>query len=141
MCCFFFFSSRRRHTRCALVTGVQTCALPIYCVQAVPTRLATTFPSGCVMDGLQSRFPLDGSTVDAAFGQQCGRVGIDLRNKGAERGGSEAERRCRRSKAPAHAQDQIGRASCRERVCQDVSISVVGVTLKKQNYKETKEHY
>src|SRR3546814_1484387 len=32
MCSFgsFFFSSRRRHTRCALVTGVQTCALPIY---------------------------------------------------------------------------------------------------------------
>src|SRR3546814_20882619 len=32
--CFFFFlfSSRRRHTRCALVTGVQTCALPIYTV-------------------------------------------------------------------------------------------------------------
>src|SRR3546814_19084571 len=27
--CHFFFSSRRRHTRCALVTGVQTCALPI----------------------------------------------------------------------------------------------------------------
>src|SRR3546814_16394683 len=27
--CLFFFSSRRRHTRCALVTGVQTCALPI----------------------------------------------------------------------------------------------------------------
>src|SRR3546814_11349823 len=26
---FVFFSSRRRHTRCALVTGVQTCALPI----------------------------------------------------------------------------------------------------------------
>src|SRR3546814_4992247 len=31
----FFFSSRRRHTRCALVTGVQTCALPIY--SAEPT--------------------------------------------------------------------------------------------------------
>src|SRR3546814_4438652 len=29
LCCFFF-SSRRRHTRCALVTGVQTCALPIF---------------------------------------------------------------------------------------------------------------
>src|SRR3546814_11449125 len=26
----FFFSSRRRHTICALVTGVQTCALPIF---------------------------------------------------------------------------------------------------------------
>src|SRR3546814_6897549 len=30
MCFCFFFSSRRRHTICALVTGVQTCALPIY---------------------------------------------------------------------------------------------------------------
>src|SRR3546814_10814430 len=30
MCVVFFFSSRRRHTRCALVTGVQTCALPIW---------------------------------------------------------------------------------------------------------------
>src|SRR3546814_5257577 len=30
----FFFSSRRRHTRCALVTGVQTCALPIYPIRA-----------------------------------------------------------------------------------------------------------
>src|SRR3546814_2386216 len=29
MAIYFFFSSRRRHTRCALVTGVQTCALPI----------------------------------------------------------------------------------------------------------------
>src|SRR3546814_9242113 len=29
VCALFFFSSRRRHTRCALVTGVQTCALPI----------------------------------------------------------------------------------------------------------------
>src|SRR3546814_8493277 len=31
LCCvsIFFFSSRRRHTSCALVTGVQTCALPI----------------------------------------------------------------------------------------------------------------
>src|SRR3546814_3138983 len=29
MLLYFFFSSRRRHTRCALVTGVQTCALPI----------------------------------------------------------------------------------------------------------------
>src|SRR3546814_8748329 len=38
-CVFFFFSSRRRHTRCALVTGVQTCALPIFTeseVQAPP---------------------------------------------------------------------------------------------------------
>src|SRR3546814_9604094 len=31
-----FFSSRRRHTRCALVTGVQTCALPIWAVVYIP---------------------------------------------------------------------------------------------------------
>src|SRR3546814_6991016 len=31
---YVFFSSRRRHTRCALVTGVQTCALPIYVREA-----------------------------------------------------------------------------------------------------------
>src|SRR3546814_15587545 len=36
---FFFFSSRRRHTRCALVTGVQTCALPISAV--IPPYNAT----------------------------------------------------------------------------------------------------
>src|SRR3546814_5355784 len=54
----FFFSSRRRHTRCALVTGVQTCALPIYLVfeivqlqigrdqiQAVEVRLPDDLPN------------------------------------------------------------------------------------------------
>src|SRR3546814_2924715 len=40
---FFFFSSRRRHTRCALVTGVQTCALPIYLVWAERQFLAADF--------------------------------------------------------------------------------------------------
>src|SRR3546814_20474685 len=39
---FFFFSSRRRHTRCALVTGVQTCALPI-CHIDNPPKLSTLF--------------------------------------------------------------------------------------------------
>src|SRR3546814_7493264 len=36
-----FFSSRRRHTRCALVTGVQTCALPI-CRRVLATAAALT---------------------------------------------------------------------------------------------------
>src|SRR3546814_2138296 len=35
---FFFFSSRRRHTRCALVTGVQTCALPISASATLPCQ-------------------------------------------------------------------------------------------------------
>src|SRR3546814_12468054 len=49
----FFFSSRRRHTRCALVTGVQTCALPI---------LATVVESG------HSRFPVHGEDKDEILG-------------------------------------------------------------------------
>src|SRR3546814_7393453 len=62
----FFFSSRRRHTRCALVTGVQTCALPIWLV--IPgesrgpcdagarhldpgfRRGSLTFPEGIIVD-------------------------------------------------------------------------------------------
>src|SRR3546814_19530360 len=40
----FFFSSRRRHTRCALVTGVQTCALPISTTLAL-TRDRAPHPS------------------------------------------------------------------------------------------------
>src|SRR3546814_10585518 len=39
---FFFFSSRRRHTRCALVTGVQTCALPISSCYSGKSRLHTS---------------------------------------------------------------------------------------------------
>src|SRR3546814_5319188 len=35
LCCMFFVSSRRRHTSCALVTGVQTCALPICSVASL----------------------------------------------------------------------------------------------------------
>src|SRR3546814_2630186 len=51
----FFFSSRRRHTRCSLVTGVQTCALPIFSLNShcvlddeLPARLeqACTLAAG-----------------------------------------------------------------------------------------------
>src|SRR3546814_11549685 len=41
----FFFSSRRRHTRCALVTGVQTCALPIWSLSARSRSPATGLQS------------------------------------------------------------------------------------------------
>src|SRR3546814_14951217 len=45
----FFFSSRRRHTSCALVTGVQTCALPIsLCREGLrrsPSTSSTRLPS------------------------------------------------------------------------------------------------
>src|SRR3546814_7291529 len=50
---FFFVSSRRRHTRCALVTGVQTCALPISrpsVIRSAPTssnRPTINLPGAC----------------------------------------------------------------------------------------------
>src|SRR3546814_7469101 len=42
----FVFSSRRRHTRCALVTGVQTCALPIFFLVLVVGMAQITPPVG-----------------------------------------------------------------------------------------------
>src|SRR3546814_8805710 len=45
-CLVFFFSSRRRHTRCALVTGVQTCALPISWVGMDGEWAAGSVPEG-----------------------------------------------------------------------------------------------
>src|SRR3546814_9481948 len=45
---FFFFSSRIRHTRCALVTGVQTCALP-----SLPRAMADRFKADHDVDVLQ----------------------------------------------------------------------------------------
>src|SRR3546814_4169981 len=69
-CLFFFFSSRRRHTRCALVTGVQTCALPI-CRRGLPGA-ARLDPIG-ERPGVQSRRrprqrgePADGHARDRA---------------------------------------------------------------------------
>src|SRR3546814_1516669 len=75
-----FFSSRRRHTMCALVTGVQTCALPISS-DAGPDRKGR-------------------ADADIVFRQGV----LDSRRelRGAGRRG------------------EIGRASCRERVCQYV---------------------
>src|SRR3546814_15345778 len=60
----FFFSSRRRHTRCALVTGVQTCALPIY-------RRVRRIPQGQgASRGVAAQYAID-------FLQQTFRGGID----------------------------------------------------------------
>src|SRR3546814_5018985 len=46
--CVFFFSSRRRHTSCALVTGVQTCALPILWLINLPTGLLLVLLGGFI---------------------------------------------------------------------------------------------
>src|SRR3546814_72456 len=80
----FFFSSRRRHTSCALVTGVQTCALPIcvyvrFVVAALTTEQKLTraqakrLPRGAVMDQVikqaaTSRTKSQASDLDDAEG-------------------------------------------------------------------------
>src|SRR3546814_16897650 len=54
----FFFSSRRRHTSCALVTGVQTCALPIWQKPEKPERKKATRRSPfCVSTALNRLSP------------------------------------------------------------------------------------
>src|SRR3546814_5726385 len=66
----FFFSSRRRHTRCALVTGVQTCALPIS-TGCGKTLLAQT---------LAKTFDVPFTMADATTLTEAGYVGEDVEN-------------------------------------------------------------
>src|SRR3546814_4475922 len=48
--CVFFFSSRRRHTRCALVTGVQTFALPIFYAMTTALKADSIFGPTTIAD-------------------------------------------------------------------------------------------
>src|SRR3546814_13461625 len=68
----FFFSSRRRHTRCALVTGVQTCALPIY--------LRGRLPGLSINMGGATSIDVTREGVDKAYGLKklCDASGISL---------------------------------------------------------------
>src|SRR3546814_12910967 len=106
----FFVSSRRRHTICALVTGVQTCALPI----SAP---------------LPAKDPAHADPLPAL--RPARRQRVHLRRRRHERAPRSRIRHRRRL--------EIGRASCRERVCQYVSISVVAVSLTKK--RPNKTHY
>src|SRR3546814_17860245 len=65
---FFFFSSRRRHTRCALVTGVQTCALPIFrsaVARAISSGSALRNPFAPAVPATSSVLVNVGRTVDS----------------------------------------------------------------------------
>src|SRR3546814_2432117 len=98
---FCFFSSRRRHTRCALVTGVQTCALPIFSASPRPTDHNVFVDD----DAQRPARPDAHSRLDIEI------AGDELvaRPRTALLGGfGDTPRR------------EIGRASCRERVCQYV---------------------
>src|SRR3546814_3228663 len=92
----FFFSSRRRHTRCALVTGVQTCALPIFLELNDDTHIVASITS----ESAQSLGLRPGKRALAFI--KASSVLIGLTGSGMSLSA------------------QIGRASCRERVCQYV---------------------
>src|SRR3546814_7675411 len=49
-----FFASRRRHTGCALVTGVQTCALPIYATEGLKPRAGVLMEDAFALTGLSA---------------------------------------------------------------------------------------
>src|SRR3546814_20026928 len=76
----FFFSSRRRHTSCALVNGVQTCALPIF----DPARLACgnflTFDLGSEAAAGALHGRLRAADIVTDFRAACLRVGFGLYN-------------------------------------------------------------
>src|SRR3546814_5447244 len=101
MCCcsvlvfFFFFSSRRRHTRCALVTGVQTCALPIL-LDFDPAAGRTSFASADKIIDFVKEHEL---SIDWLL---------------------ETHAHADHLSAAPYLKEKIGRASCRERVCQYV---------------------
>src|SRR3546814_1471296 len=93
-----FFSSRRRHTRCALVTGVQTCALPIS-MMALQVGLRRTLAPAAILG--YSGALLAGDELKE---QMHGRPPVLLIHGDAD------------EVVPV----ALGRASCRERVCQYV---------------------
>src|SRR3546814_8016556 len=93
----FFFSSRRRHTRCALVTGVQTCALPISRGGPAAMPPLSSYPSVPLASGPHNPTPWSRGVYSTP-------PPIDQVIHSLEHG----------------AAVEIGRASCRERGCQYV---------------------
>src|SRR3546814_5359923 len=108
-----FFASRRRHTRCALVTGVQTCALPIW---AMPVQRPYNPNAKLMAEMLQSdwkKIGLNVNIVSYEWGEYIKRskggenqamiIGWSGDNRSEERlVGKEGVVTCRSRRAPAH---------------------------------------
>src|SRR3546814_2773283 len=105
----FFFSSRRRHTRCALVTGVQTCALPIF---------TGTNGKTSTVEMTRQLWRMAGHHAAS-----IGTLGVATADDSVSTGLTTPDIVTFLSNVAGLAREgvtQIGRASCRERVCQDV---------------------
>src|SRR3546814_6584855 len=112
----FFFSSRRRHTRCALVTGVQTCALPIYDMSA---RILLS-DGQALLRAQKGRYDMDTERVaidgpvqfqsEGGYRLTTRDVGVDLKTRRMQSAGRSEERRvgkecvstCRSRWSPEH---------------------------------------
>src|SRR3546814_1711192 len=108
MVAFFFFSSRRRHTRCALVTGVQTCALPIL------ERVGLEHHRDAALRRWQ-RGDVARADADAAARQI-----LESRDRAQQRGLAAARGPTMTANSPSATSidtSQIGRAAWREREC------------------------
>src|SRR3546814_7413496 len=104
----FFFSSRRRHTRCALVTGVQRVLF-----RSVAGRLRAAHG----IEGIAPDAAAEG-TRRALESKHFGDGGAVV-GKAVDAGETRAEHLTLQP-APFGVEEEIGRESCRERVCQYV---------------------
>src|SRR3546814_12800113 len=108
----FFFSSRRRHTRCALVTGVQTCALPILGLRDDEHHEGAIHHRPVEVEAVAERkHEGDDAVVDALLLEPFHRLRI---------GGLRTRGRLGEWDGGANVADEIGRASGRDTVWQYV---------------------
>src|SRR3546814_9417196 len=106
---YFCLSSRRRHTRCALVTGVQTCALPIYRLTVTPAWRSLSMAARRIRFSESSR--LRGCDISKLLDRPAAAVFLRARLDCNE---------LERIHVGRDLDLEIGRASFRERVCQYV---------------------
>src|SRR3546814_4999417 len=105
---YVLLSNRRRHTRCALVTGVQTCALPIFEAKGHVTAHLRVGIAG-------DEVWVDADPPSGDLAERLTRIRfrtpVDVEDVSADHP-------CNTVLGPAARTLEIGRASCRDRVCQ-----------------------
>src|SRR3546814_5183920 len=126
----FFVSSRRRHTICALVTGVQTCALPIYTWSVAPSASLPIFDFGrnrgnlryarATYDAMVATYEKSVQTGFREVADALARRGTMTQQLEAQASLRDAARVSYRLSEARFRAGEIGRASGRERVWQDV---------------------